>query len=77
MSASAPEMVVVLMSNLVGLTTMADRVGPETAEELRTAYFGLLRGALEGTRGREVKNLDDGLMVVFLGAAHSPPCAAA
>ncbi len=75
MSASAPEMVAVLMTDLVGSTAMADRVGPEAAEELRQEHFGLLRGVLERTGGREVKNLGDGLMVVFDGAAQSLACA--
>jgi class 3 adenylate cyclase/tetratricopeptide (TPR) repeat protein len=75
MSSTATEMVAVLMTDLVGSTAMADRVGPEVAEELRTEHFGLLRGALERAGGREVKNLGDGLMVVFDGAAQSLACA--
>ncbi len=65
------------MTDLVGSTAMADRVGPEAAEELRTEHFGLLRGALERSAGREVKNLGDGLMVVFDSAAQSLSCAIA
>ena len=64
------------MTDLVGSTAIADRVGPEAAEELRTAHFGLLRGALERTGGREVKNLGDGLMVVFSSASQALACAA-
>ncbi len=64
------------MTDLVGSTAIADRVGPEAAEGLRLEHFGLLRGALEGTGGREVKNLGDGLMVVFSSAAQSLACAA-
>jgi predicted ATPase/class 3 adenylate cyclase len=75
MSTTATEMVAVLMTDLVGSTAMADRVGPEAAEELRTEHFGLLRGALERSAGREVKNLGDGLMVVFDSAAQSLTCA--
>ena len=69
-------MVAVLMTDLVGSTAMADRLGPSAAEELRLEHFALLRGALERTGGREVKNLGDGLMVVFDGAAQSLACAA-
>jgi adenylate cyclase len=69
-------MVAVLMTDLVGSTAMADRVGPEAAEELRTEHFGLLRGTLERTAGREVKNLGDGLMVVFSSASQALSCAA-
>jgi class 3 adenylate cyclase/tetratricopeptide (TPR) repeat protein len=77
MTATAPEMVAVLMTDLVGSTAMADRVGPAAAEELRTEHFGLLRRALERTAGREVKNLGDGLMVVFSSASESLACAVA
>ena len=64
------------MTDLVGSTAMADRVGPEAAEKLRTEHFGLLRGALERSAGREVKNLGDGLMVVFSSASEALSCAA-
>jgi hypothetical protein len=37
---------VVPMTDLVGSTAMADRVGPKAAGELRTQRFGLLRGAM-------------------------------
>jgi class 3 adenylate cyclase/tetratricopeptide (TPR) repeat protein len=76
-SPPATETVSVLMTDLVGSTAIADRIGPEAAEELRTEHFGLLRGVLEGTGGREVKNLGDGLMVVFSSASQALSCAAA
>jgi class 3 adenylate cyclase/tetratricopeptide (TPR) repeat protein len=76
-SPAATEMVAVLMTDLVGSTAMADRLGPEAAETLRQEHFALLRGALERTGGTEVKNLGDGLMVVFSSAAQSLACAAA
>ena len=62
-----------LITDLVGSTAMADRIGPLAAKELRTEHFRLLRGALERTGGREVKNLGDGLMTVFDSAAQSFP----
>jgi hypothetical protein len=65
------------MTDLVGSTAMADRAGPAAAEVLRANHFGLLRGALERTGGREVKNLGDGLMVVFASAAQALMCAVA
>jgi class 3 adenylate cyclase/tetratricopeptide (TPR) repeat protein len=77
MSGAATQMVVILMTDLVDSTAMADRLGPAAAEELRTEHFGLLRGALERTAGREVKNLGDGLMVAFDSAAQSLACAVA
>ncbi len=75
MSPGASQMVAVMMTDLVGSTAMAQRAGPEAAERLRTEHFGLLRGALESTAGQEVKNLGDGLMVVFDSAAQSLACA--
>lgn len=54
---------------------MADRLGPALAENLRAEHFGLLRGALERSAGREVKNLGDGLMVVFQSASQALACA--
>ncbi len=62
------------MTDLVGSTAMADRVGPAAAESLRAEHFGLLRGALERSAGREVKNLGDGLMVVFSSASQALTC---
>ena len=77
MSGAATRMVVILMTDLVDSTAIANRLGPAAAEELRTEHFALLRGALERTAGREVKNLGDGLMVVFDSAAQSLACAVA
>jgi class 3 adenylate cyclase/tetratricopeptide (TPR) repeat protein len=74
-NSAATKTVSVLMTDLEGSTAMADRVGPAAAEELRQEHFGLLRGALEQAGGREVKNLGDGLMVVFSSASESLACA--
>jgi tetratricopeptide (TPR) repeat protein len=65
------------MTDLVSSTATADRVGPAAAEGLRAEHFGVLRGALERTGGREVKNLGDGLMVVFASAARALTCGVA
>jgi class 3 adenylate cyclase len=56
---SATETVSVLMTDLVGSTAIADRVGPEAADGLLLEHLGLLRGALERAGGREVKNLGE------------------
>jgi class 3 adenylate cyclase len=71
------ETVSVLMTDLVGSTAMADRLGPAAAEGLRTEHFDLLRRSLEQTGGREIKNLGDGLMVVFASAAQALTCGVA
>lgn len=61
----------VVFTDLVGSTEQSSRVGPDESEELRQVHFGLLRGALAQAGGTEVKNLGDGLMIVFpsVGAA--------
>jgi class 3 adenylate cyclase len=74
-SSDVTETVTVLMTDLVGSTALADRLGPAAAERVRAEHFGLLRGALRRTGGREVKNLGDGLMVVFAGASPALACA--
>lgn len=61
----------VLFTDLVGSTEFSARVGPETADEIRREYFGLLRAAFRGHGGVEVKSGGDGLMVVFGAAAEA------
>ncbi len=61
--------VTVLFTDLVESTALMSRVGEEAAEELRREHFALLREAFERVGGDEVKNLGDGLMVVFPSAA--------
>ncbi|HMD52457.1 MAG TPA: AAA family ATPase, partial [Solirubrobacteraceae bacterium] len=75
MSPRAIETVSVLITDVVESTTIADRVGPAIAEELRSEHFGLLRGVVQRTGGNEVKSLGDGLMVVFASASQSLACA--
>ena len=54
-----------VFTDLVDSTATANRLGPDAAEELRQAHFRLLRGAISASGGIEVKNLGDGLMVMF------------
>jgi class 3 adenylate cyclase len=61
----------VLFTDLVGSTEFSARVGPETADEIRREYFGLLRAAFRAHGGVEVKSGGDGLMVVFAAAAEA------
>ena len=61
--------VTVLFTDLVESTALMSRVGEAAAEELRREHFALLREAFERVGGDEVKNLGDGLMVVFPRAA--------
>ncbi len=55
----------VVFTDLVGSTETSARLGPAESEKLRLVHFHLLRTAIAASGGTEVKNLGDGLMVVF------------
>ena len=59
------ENVAVLFTDMVGSTALASSLAPEAADELRRGHFSILRQAVAEAGGTEVKNLGDGLMVVF------------
>jgi class 3 adenylate cyclase/tetratricopeptide (TPR) repeat protein len=54
-----------VFTDLVDSTATAARLGRDQAEALRQAHFRLLRGAVTASGGSEVKNLGDGLMVMY------------
>jgi class 3 adenylate cyclase/tetratricopeptide (TPR) repeat protein len=54
-----------VFTDLVDSTATAARLGPASAEELRQTHFRLLREAVAASGGVEVKNLGDGLMVMY------------
>ena len=64
-----------LFTDLVGSTELSSAMPASDAEALRQTHFGLLRGAIQASGGREVKNLGDGLMVVFQSPSRSLICA--
>ena len=64
-----------LFTDLVGSTQLASSMSAVQADELRKRHFALLRAAVESTGGREVKNLGDGLMIVFSSASRAFSCA--
>jgi class 3 adenylate cyclase len=55
----------ILFTDLVGSTELDARLGPDAAHHRRRDHFATLRQAISAHGGREVKNLGDGLMVVF------------
>jgi len=59
----------VLFTDLVGSTELRSRVGEEAADELRREHDRLVGGAIRVHRGTVVKQLGDGLMATFTGAA--------
>jgi class 3 adenylate cyclase/tetratricopeptide (TPR) repeat protein len=73
----ATESVTVLFTDLVGSTELSSSLSRDVADEVRRAHFSALREAITATGGAEVKNLGDGLMVVFDAIATSLSCAVA
>ncbi len=74
---AATENVTVLFTDLVGSTELASALSPAAAEDLRRAHFSVLRQAVAALGGTEVKNLGDGLMVVFPSTSAALSCAIA
>jgi class 3 adenylate cyclase/tetratricopeptide (TPR) repeat protein len=74
---SESAVVTFLFTDLVGSTEMLDRLGDEVAEQVRRTHFRLLRDAVTGAGGEEVKNLGDGLMVAFTSVLAAVRCATA
>ncbi len=66
-----------LFTDLAGSSALLQRLGDEAGDDLRRRYFGVLREAVRDAGGQEVKNLGDGLMVVFESAAAASRCAIA
>jgi class 3 adenylate cyclase len=69
--------VTVLFTDIVGSTELSARLGPGETDRVRQSHFSLLRQALAGNDGTEVKNLGDGLMAVFGSASAAVACAVA
>lgn len=67
----------VLFTDLVGSTALIGVHGEDAAHALRLRHFALLRAAVAGHGGREVKGLGDGLMVVFTRAPDALACGVA
>ncbi len=69
------EHVAVLFTDMVGSTALASGLAPDAADELRRGHFSILRQAVAETGGTEVKNLGDGVMVVFTSTSAALSCA--
>lgn len=71
------ENITVLFTDLVGSTHLASSLTPEAGDQVRRAHFSTLRQAVAECDGTEVKNLGDGIMVVFRVASAALACAVA
>jgi class 3 adenylate cyclase/tetratricopeptide (TPR) repeat protein len=74
---AATENVTVLFTDLVGSTELSTSLSSEAADDVRRRHFSTLRQAIATSGGTEVKNLGDGLMVVFPVASAALACAVA
>ena len=70
-----PGIVTLLFTDLSGSTQLFEELGDEEADALRRAHFRVLRESVAARGGHEVKNLGDGLMVVFPSAVDAVGCA--
>jgi class 3 adenylate cyclase len=71
------ETITVLFTDLVGSTEISYAISPDDSDELLRAHFSVLRRAIAGSGGVEVKGLGDGVMVVFRSASAALSCAVA
>ena len=71
------ENVAILFTDVVGSTELSQRLSPEVADNVRRGHFSILRQAIAEAGGTEVKNLGDGLMVVFSSASAALACGVA
>jgi class 3 adenylate cyclase len=71
------ENVAILFTDIVGSTELSQRLSPELADDVRRQHFSVLRQAIAECGGTEVKNLGDGLMVVFGAASAALSCGVA
>lgn len=65
----------ILFTDVVGSTSMTQRLGDDASMALLQVHDEVVRRALESFGGREVKHTGDGLMAAFLSAASAVRCA--
>ena len=65
----------ILFTDIVGSTSLTQRIGDEAAMELLHAHDSIVRGALADLGGREIKHMGDGIMASFVSAAAAVKCA--
>ena len=71
------ENVAILFTDIMGSTESVPTSVPDAADEVRRGHFSILRQAVTEAGGTEVKNLGDGIMVVFGSASAALGCTVA
>ncbi len=67
----------IMFTDIVGSTSMTERLGDARSVEMVRAHDALVRRALKDKGGRVVKHTGDGIMASFADAASSVECARA
>jgi class 3 adenylate cyclase len=65
----------VLFTDIVGSTTLTQRMGDDAALVLLRVHDAIVRDALTASGGREVKHTGDGIMASFVSAVAAVGCA--
>ncbi len=65
----------ILFTDIVGSTEITQKFGDDLAMEMICLHDSVVRGALAGTGGREVKHTGDGIMACFVSAVAAIRCA--
>ena len=71
-----PGLRTILFTDIVDSTPMTHQMGDDAAMELVKVHDRIVRDALAGLGGREVKHTGDGIMASFFSAAAAIKCAA-
>lgn len=69
--------VTLLFTDLVGSTSLHERLGDDAVDLLRREHFRALSDTITQTGGREVKRTGDGVMAAFASAIDAVQCAVA
>jgi serine/threonine protein kinase len=77
MHASRDGTVSIMFSDIENSTKIYDRLGDLRAQELLRVHNSIIREQIAANRGREVKSMGDGFMVVFSSARRALQCAMA
>ncbi|MBI1886294.1 MAG: adenylate/guanylate cyclase domain-containing protein [Chloroflexi bacterium] len=75
--ASSPGPLTVLFTDIEGSTPLTERLGDAKAQEVLRTHNAIVRGALMGHGGREIKHTGDGIMASFPSASQALTCAVA
>ncbi|HWD48695.1 MAG TPA: nickel-binding protein [Rhizomicrobium sp.] len=65
----------VMFTDIVGSTSMTQRLGDDVSLAVLQCHDDIVRAALKASNGREVKHTGDGIMAVFYSAASAIRCA--